>query len=346
MDSKITVLMTGAGAPGGPGIIKALLTDDEIDLHVADMNSRATGKFFVKNFHLIPKATDEDFIPFLLELCKIFKIDVLFPLVTIELFKLSKWKHQFQELGTKVIVSEFIDLSIVNDKCALYQHLQAHSIECPLFKTVNSTKELKKAAIEFGYPNLPVVMKPCIGNGSRGIRILDANKDRFNLVFEEKPNAIYSNLEEILSIANERKLPKMVISEFLPGQELTIDAHVSKGKIDYCLIRTRDSMSSGISVSGCFVKNDSIEEYVNNIVATLPGLNGPIGFQVKESTSGDFLLLESNPRIQGTSTAAMGLGVNLALNSVYSAIGRKVPTVNLKSGVYFSRYYQEVFYDS
>ena len=346
MDSKITVLMTGAGAPGAPGIIKALLTDDEIDLHVADMNSGATGKFLAKNFHLIPKATDDNFISFLLELCKKFKIEVLFPLVTMELFKLSKWKHQFQEVGTEVIVSEFKDLSIVNDKCALYQHLQNHSIKCPLFKTVNSTKELKKVAMEFGYPNLPVVMKPCIANGSRGMRILDVKKYRFNLVFEEKPNAIYSNLEEILSIANGRKLPKMVISEFLPGQELTIDAHVSKGRVDYCLTRTRNSMSGGISVSGWFVRNDSIEEYVNKIVETLPGLNGPIGFQVKESASGDFLLLESNPRIQGTSTAAMGLGINLPLNSVYSAIGRRIPTVNLKSGVCFSRYYEEVFYDS
>ena len=86
--------MTGAGAPGAPGIIKALLTDDEIDLHVADMNSGATGKFLAKNFHLIPKATDDNFISFLLELCKKFKIEVLFPLVTMELFKLSKWKHQ------------------------------------------------------------------------------------------------------------------------------------------------------------------------------------------------------------------------------------------------------------
>ena len=88
------------------------------------------------------------------------------------------------------------------------------------------------------------------------------------------------------------------------------------------------------------------DRYVNKIVETLPGLNGPIGFQVKESASGDFLLLESNPRIQGTSTAAMGLGINLPLNSVYSAIGRRIPTVNLKSGVCFSRYYEEVFYDS
>ena len=39
MDDKIRVLMTGAGAPGGAGIIKALSQDQNIKLYVTDMNS-------------------------------------------------------------------------------------------------------------------------------------------------------------------------------------------------------------------------------------------------------------------------------------------------------------------
>jgi carbamoyl-phosphate synthase large subunit len=73
-------------------------------------------------------------------------------------------------------------------------------------------------------------------------------------------------------------------------------------------------------------------------------LHGPIGYQFKKSETGEFRILEMNPRIQGTSVALMGAGVNLPLLAVEQELGieREIPVV--KWGTKFVRYYNELYY--
>ena len=48
------ILMTGAGAPGGPGILKCLkLLGDGYEIYTADANEFSSGKFLSNNFFLI-----------------------------------------------------------------------------------------------------------------------------------------------------------------------------------------------------------------------------------------------------------------------------------------------------
>ena len=346
MDNKIRLLMTGAGAPGGPGIYKALETQENFDIFICDMNINASGRFLSpKRFEVIPAATDEEFIPKMLELCRRLDIDVVFPLVTKELFKFSEAKVQFAEHGIKIIVSDPSSLHLANDKGRLYEHLLNHNIKLPDFFVVDSVDDLRESCDQLGYPKRPVVIKPAIGNGSRGIRILDESCNRYDLLFNHKPSSLYSNLNDVVSAIGRQDIPKMVVSEFLPGPELTIDTIVDNGVMMQCLIRTRDSMNNGISTSGRFINDVAITDYIESIVNSLPNLRGPIGFQVKESTNGDYLLLESNPRIQGTSVAALGLGINLPAKAVNLELGFEINDTCPNSGVGFSRFYSEVFYD-
>jgi carbamoyl-phosphate synthase large subunit len=346
MGNKINVLMTGAGAPGGPGIFKALDLEKNFNVFLCDMNINASGRFLSpEKFTQIPAAGKEEFIPKILELCDVLNIDVVFPLVTKELFKLSQAKRKFAEQGVKIIVSDWSSLHIANDKGKLYQHLADRNIRVPAFRLVNCPQSLREACEHLGYPERPVVIKPAIGNGSRGVRILDESRDRFDLLFNSKPSALYSNLEDVVSVIGKRDLPKIMVSEYLPGPEITIDTLVENGVIKTSLLRTRDAMNNGISTSGRFVDDVTIADYIENIVDSLPGLSGPIGFQVKESIDGEYLLLESNPRIQGTSVAALGLGINLPVQAVSLALGYNISKNNTKSGIGFSRYYSEVFYD-
>ena len=138
----------------------------------------------------------------------------------------------------------------------------------------------------------------------------------------------------------------ILVSEYLPGDEFTIDTIVNDNCIIDCLIRTRTKINNGISTAGSFIDNDEIYDYIKKIVSKIPGLYGPIGFQVKKSVENKFLLLESNPRLQGTSVAALGLNVNLPLRAVNQVLGIKSEKISKHSGVSFARYYQEAFYDS
>ena len=104
-------------------------------------------------------------------------------------------------------------------------------------------------------------------------------------------------------------------------------------------------MNNGISVEGEFIKNEEIISYATSIVETI-GLHGNIGVQVKKSSAGEFLILEINPRVQGTIVSALGAGVNLPLLAVRKQLGMPVSPEDMKVkwGTRFSRYWEEVYY--
>lgn len=346
MCNKINVLMTGSGAPGGPGILKALLLDSALQVQVADINPLASGSLLHNKCHVIPSAEDDSFISVILDLCINEKIDVLFPLVTKELFKLSMHKPLFEKHGIKVLASDYKTMEILNDKGALLEHLYENNISCPDFLIAKTKSELNDSVHKLGYPKKTVVVKPCRGNGSRGIRILDPSVDQYDLLFNHKPNSLYTTLENILESISDKEIPEMVVSEYLPGDELTIDTVISNGILIELLIRTRDTMRSGISTSGRFIEDEEVKSYIESIINSFDpeSFTGSVGFQVKRSYSGKYLLLESNPRIQGTSVAGIGCGVNLPVLAVYSAMGLNINYIKTL-GVGFSRYYEEVFYE-
>ena len=74
-------------------------------------------------------------------------------------------------------------------------------------------------------------------------------------------------------------------------------------------------------------------------------LSGPIGLQVKQNKDGIFQLLEINPRLHGTSVAAMGLGINLPALAVEQAFNDiEIDSSTIPWGTSFVRYYEEAFY--
>lgn len=242
----VRVLLTGAGAPGGPGIIKALQLAG-FNLYAGDCNDEASGRFLNDKFVLLPRADDDSFVDIVLQFCTDNDIQVVFPLVTKELFKFARLKHLFLEKNIRVIVSNYESLSIANDKGKLYAHLYKNNISIPQFKIVNSLNDLQKAVIELGYPAKAVCIKPTVSNGSRGVRILQKNIDEFDLLFNHKPNNLYSSLDKIAEILKDKKFPQMLVSEYLPGSEYTVDT------IDFAL---RNTYSDHIKTINQFLGED------------------------------------------------------------------------------------------
>ena len=341
-----TVLMTGAGAPGGIGTLKCLKKDKNIRLFVGDANPMANGRFLNKSrFLTLKKATDPDFIPHILEQSIQHKIQVILPLVTLELFKFAENKALFEENGIKIIVSDKKDLDIANNKSRLYEHLTAHNILTPQCKVVKQgdLKGFLKTFADLGFPKKPLCVKPSVSNGSRGVRIVDDSVDKYDLFFNQKPNSLYISLDEIVEILRGHPFPELLISEVLPDEDYTVDTIVNHGKPILILPRLRKKTNNGISVEGQFIENQEIIDYCFKILTSL-NLHGPIGIQVKKAEDGRFKILEINPRIQGTSVAAMGLGINLPLIAVKQEMNEPFEIPPIRWDTSFSRYYQEVFY--
>ena len=301
--------MTGAGAPGGPGILKSLKAEATFRVLAADMDPLASGRFLHDRFCQLPAANAPDFIEVLKQGCRDNEIDVLLPLVTRELFLLAEHRDAFAQFGTKVLVSQRGAMDQVNDKGRLYDALKMHGFPCPQYRVVDKADDLLEQVAVFNDAGQACVIKPCVGNGSRGIRVISSDVDRFQMLFEHKPNSLYMSPSELKLVVKGRDIPQMVVSEHLPGEEVTVDTLNNDGQVELVLIRRRTKMSGGISVSGQFIRNQQIETLVRGISEVIPGLNGPIGFQLKQNAEGFYHLIESNPRIQGTSVAAAGLGL-------------------------------------
>jgi carbamoyl-phosphate synthase large subunit len=342
----ITVIVTGAGAPGAPGIIKSLRENGERCIRVVgvDASGEAAGFILADAGYRIPMADAPDFIDKLLKIAMDENADVILPLVTRELEILSLNKDKFQNEGIIAAVSDFRSLTIANNKGKLLTYMKDRNLPVPLFFIVKSKEEFVKAVDDLGYPENPVCFKPVQSNGSRGFRIIDSQINRYKLLFEMKPTSTYITLNEIMSIFDESKIfPQLIVMEYLPGDEYSVDLLADHGRPLYTIPRRRDAMCAGISIKGEIVKEYDVINYCNETVQSL-GLHGNIGVQVKRDQNNTPLILEINPRLQGTVVHCTGAGVNLPYYGVKMALQEKIPITDVVWNCKMLRYWNEVFY--
>jgi len=341
----INVLMTGAGAPGAAGILKCLQFNPNFEIVTADANPNALGRWLHAEFETIPFAHETDFIEKLLSICQKRLVHVVLPLVTKELIPLAANKKQFEEFGTRVLVSDADSLEIANNKSRLYQFLEWRGIDVPAFRIVETTEQFQSAVNELGFPGNRVTFKPSVSNGSRGFRVLAHDINEHNLLFYEKPNSTYISLTDALRILSAKPFPELLLTEYLPGEEYSVDCLVDHGQPRLIVPRLRRKMVNGISVEGTFMKDESIISYCSQIISELK-LHGNIGIQVKKSAQGKPLIVEINPRVQGTIVAGLGAGVNLPVLAIKQELELPISDDELvvKWGTKFSRYWNEVFY--
>lgn len=344
-DKQVHILITGGGAPGAAGIIRCLKQESSFKVSAADARPNAVGKFLGDDFITIPFATDPAFTDALLNICIDKKIDVLMPLVTRELNHFAKAKEQFNTHGIKVLVSSFSSLEIANDKGRLHQFLEWRGIQVPAYRIVENFQQFEEAVNDLGYPEKTICFKPCVSNGSRGFRIISEQMNELDHLFNQKPDSTYLSLESAKRILSSGKFPELLVTEYLPGEEFSVDCLVDNGDSVLIVPRVRNRMIGGISVEGEFIKEDSIIEYCRKVNKELQ-LHGNIGIQVKKSSNDQFLILEINPRVQGTISSALGAGINLPVLAVKQELGMKIAPQesDVKWGTKFSRYWNEVFY--
>lgn len=337
--------MTGGGSPGAAGILHCLKQDPSVHVVVVDANPDAVGRHLTHDFETIPFAEKPQFIDSVLSVCRKRNIHVLLPLVTKELIPLSRHQKEFELAGVKLLVSPTASLDIANNKSRLYEFLQWRAIPVPGFRVVETVDQFKTAVEELGYPKKTICFKPSVSNGSRGFRIIADHINELELLFEQKPNSVYITLKDALRILSPGNFPELLVSEYLPGEEHSVDCLADHGKPVIIIPRIRKKIINGISVEGEFEEDKNIIEYSAQIIKELQ-LHGNIGIQVKRSSAGKSLALEINPRVQGTISSALGAGVNLPLLAVKQELGLPVnpEELQVKWGTKFSRHWTEVFY--
>jgi len=341
----LKVLLTACGAPGFPSIYKSLINNNERKIEVigTDMNKDAVGFHMVDKGHIVPSGYSEEFIPAMLDIAEKDGVDVIIPLATYELMVFSENKKRFEDVGTKVLVSDPGPLKTANNKGLLYGFLRERGMDMPASEMAESYDEFMAAIKKLGFPEKNVCFKPQVGKGSRGIRIITSNIDRLDMLMNQKPTHLYTTREEVeQTFAGASNFPKMVVMEELPGLEYSVDTLADKGKAIVTIPRTRDQIKLGISFIGTAVNHTGIIEQTEKIVELI-GLDYNIGLQFKEDASGKPKLIEINPRVQGTMVLATACGVTLPYLAVKLALGEDIPEQRPIWGTRVIRYWNEVF---
>ena len=170
-------------------------------------------------------------------------------------------------------------------------------ITIPETHLVNSYDGLQLAAKKLGWPEKKIVVKPEISDGMRGIRIIDENFNKKKSFYSLKPDSVYTTLGGLNFLGD--KFESLIVSEYLPGNEYSVDVLANNKGVIYVVPRKRLEMRSGITFRGKVIED---HEIINNsiLLAESIGLEYAFGFQYKENEFGIPSLIECNPRVQGT----------------------------------------------
>lgn len=338
---EITVLITACGNVYMPGTCKAIKENGERSIRLigADMNRDDTILQMCDAYYQVPRGNDPQYVDVLLEICKKEQVDVVIPIMSVELEVLSANLERFREIGTTVSVSSLEALRIANNKLALFDYLKQQGLPCPQYMPVHSVADVDKAMEMIG---CPVVFKINEGSGSRGMRIIDPSKSRFDILFHEKPNSCYTTLEEFKQTLSEGEMPEMHAMEYLPGAEYTVDLLAENGVVKYAMCRRGLNVQSSIILDGIVEDEPEITGMCAAVAERLK-LNGNIGFDLKKRANGEPVIMECNPRATAGVSEFVASGVNLLYLNIKQCLGEELPQIEPKYGVIMRRRYMEMY---
>lgn len=171
--------------------------------------------------------------------------------------------------------------ALYRDKVVMKEYLCRRGIRVPIFKKVESEKEAKCFAQEYG---LPVVMKPIMGAASKGVRIVRSINDfpSFDPKDEfEVEQYIEGSIYHIDGIYRDRKSIYSKISRY----------------INNCL-SFRDGYPLGSVTEDCREKVKDINDFTDSILKALDFQTGAFHLEIIQADDG-LVFLEIGGRVGG-----------------------------------------------
>jgi len=176
----IRIILTSAGGLVVPNIIKCLREDSDNRYFICatDRNLDAVGFYFSDKAQVVPSGEAEDYAESILSIAKDEHIDVVIPGSDEETLALSKEKEAFAREGVIVACSDYEVVRTASHKGLMLEFLSSKSVPVPNFHVARTREEIEIAVCDLGYPELPVVVKPCTSRGARGFSIIRSNFDK------------------------------------------------------------------------------------------------------------------------------------------------------------------------
>jgi len=279
------VLVTGAGALLGQGIIQSLLKSnlENFSVIAADPSPLSAGLYWTDDRYLLPMATDNNFISTLRGLIEKSKPDVIIPGTDVELMLMAINRENLErDYGLKVLVSSPRVIEIADDKYKTFEFFRDNGFSPPESCLPGGESSLIKSV------GFPLIVKPRTGARSIGVR----------KVFD---------LNELNSAVKQTDNP--VIQECVGNDcdEYTAGVICFDGDCHASIVMKRD-LRDGNTYRAFVVLNSEINSQVEEFGRKLQP-HGPANFQFRIS-EGKIKVFEINGRFSGTTPLRMHAGFN------------------------------------
>ncbi|MEE1116155.1 MAG: ATP-grasp domain-containing protein [Clostridia bacterium] len=291
------------------------------EVHVCNSDDLTVAFQYADKSVISPLIYDDNYIPFLLNYCKENSIDILLSLFDIDLLMLAKHKKEFEEIGTKVIVSDEEFVSICNDKWKTYLFLKENGFNVP--RTYLSIGEAM-GAIDAGILKYPIIVKPRFGCGSIAMSVAE---DEMSLLYYFSRNT-RAVKRTYLKYESETVDDKIIFQEFLHGQEYGVDCiNDLNGNFVSAFVKRKLAMRAGETDIAETVDCPEIYETAKKI----SGLSKHIANVDMDVflVDGKPYVLEMNARFGGGYPFSHVAGCNLPKAIVEWCKGREPDTDNL-----------------
>lgn len=285
-------------------------------VHVCNSDDKSIAFKYADKTVVAPLIYDENYIPFLLNYCIDNQINILISLFDIDLLMIAKHKKQFEEIGTKVIVSDCRVVEICNDKWKTYRFLNENGFHAPA-SFLNMSEVISKVAL--GKLEYPIVVKPRYGCGSISVSLAYDEEDLRYLTKKANEDITNSYLKYESAVTDD----KVIYQECLRGQEYGADIiNDLNGETQNVIIRKKLAMRSGETDIAELVEEPIIHkelERLGNITGHIANMDCDV-FLI----DGVPYILEMNARFGGGYPFSHMGGCNLPKAIIEWVKGKKV----------------------
>jgi len=321
------ILITCAGGTMIPALLAHLRTDPILNAYLVavDASTAASGRFYADAFYQVPWASESNYVEKIANIVKQEKIDIVLPASDNESFRLSAGRDEIEAAGAKVLASPMSVLDLIRDKWATYRTLKSAGIHVPDYVCTDNFETLKKALVDFGYPQKSVIVKPIAERGGRGMRVLVGKEEIAESWIgtgeRERRIDIPPTTEEIQGWFSYGTLMLMPL---LHAPAYDVDIFAVNGNSKAALVRKR-SNPAGIPFTGNTIISDSeIMQYCLDIAKALK-LNALHDIDLMTDSNGRPCLLEVNPRPSGSVVASHAAGFPIVAAAIAESLGKSYP---------------------
>jgi carbamoyl-phosphate synthase large subunit len=281
---------------------------------------------------LVPRISDPDHVPRLLEICEREGVDLVVPTTDREWPVWSAHVGDFAAAGTTVAVSSPEVLAIASDKQRTNEWLTANG-----FPTVRQGRPAEALADPASWP-LPLMAKPRFGSASEGVGLVRTRAELEIVAARDAAGA---------SLADGRP-GDLLVETVATGVEHTIDVIVDRSGLCLCAVpRKRLEVRGGEVSKGVTVRSPELIELAHGMAKALPGPYGVLNFQVfADPSTGELAVIEINPRFGGGFPLADAAGADYPRWLLEDLLGLpSTATDGWRDGLVMLRYDAAVFVD-